>query len=273
VPELPEVESYRKLAESAALGRRVAEVEAADAWYVKGGIAPAVVATALRGRTLLAARRTGKLLLIDTGASDGAANEQAGSAGPVLGLRFGMSGRLVVDGKAGVDRLLYSPTGPDGRWVRFALHFADGGHLQMVDPRRLGGVELDPDEARLGPDALGLTPAQLRRALAGAHTPLKARLLDQERIAGIGNLLADEALWRAGLAPQHPAGALSPAELRRLHRHLPPTLCELSDRGGSHTGDLMAERRPGGHCPRDGAALSRSTVGGRTSWWCPAHQR
>jgi formamidopyrimidine-DNA glycosylase len=224
-------------------------------------------------RTLTATRRRGKLLLIDTDTDTDTPAGSGGAAGPVLGLRFGMSGRLVVDGKAGVDRLLYSPTGPDGRWVRFALHFADGGQLQMVDPRRLGGVELDPDEDRLGPDALSLTPAQLRLALAGAHTPLKARLLDQERIAGIGNLLADEALWRAGLAPQHPAGALTPAELRRLHRHLTATLRELSDRGGSHTGDLMAQRRPGGHCPRDGAALSRSTVGGRTSWWCPVHQR
>lgn len=184
-----------------------------------------------------------------------------------------MSGRLVVDGTAGVDGLLYSPSGPGGRWVRFELHFADGGGLQMVDPRRLGGVELDPNEERLGPDALTLTPAQLRGALGRSRTALKARLLDQERIAGIGNLLADEALWRAGLAPQHPAGHLTPAELRRLHRHLTVTLRELSGRGGSHTGDLMAQRRPGGRCPRDGTALIRSTVGGRTSWWCPDHQR
>jgi formamidopyrimidine-DNA glycosylase len=261
VPELPEVERYRDLAASAALGRRVVGVGADDAWYLKGGVTAASVTSAVTGRSLTAARRRGKLLLLDT------------DDGPVLGLRFGMSGRLVVDGTAGVDRLLSSPVGPDGRWVRFELYFADGGRLQMVDPRRLGGVELDPDEERLGPDALSLTPAQLRGALAGSRTALKARLLNQEKIAGIGNLLADEALWRAGLAPQHPAGDLRPAELRRLHRHLRATLCELSGRGGSHTGDLMAERRGGGRCPRDGTALIRSTVGGRTSWWCPTHQR
>jgi len=259
VPELAEVEVYRRLAEGV-VGRRVAKVVAPDAWYLKRGLTPTLVRAALRGRRLSGVRRIGKLLLVDT---DG---------GPVIGLRFGMSGRLVVDGTVGVDDLVYASNRKVSAWDRFALHFDDGGDLRMRDSRRLGGVELDPDESRLGPDALTAAPAELRRALAGSHTPLKARLMDQSLIAGVGNLAADELLWRAGLDPARPAGSLTPTELRRLHRHLRTTLADLLARGGSHTGELMAERRPGGVCPRDGTPLHRARVGGRTTWFCPRHQ-
>ena len=112
-------------------------------------------------------------------------------------------------------------------------------------------------------------PAALAAALRGSEAPLKARLLDQSRVAGVGNLIADEVLWRAGLSPLRPAGSLSPAEVRRLHRHLRRTLDDLIERGGSHLGDLMEERHPGGRCPRDGTELVRSTVGGRTSLVVP----
>jgi formamidopyrimidine-DNA glycosylase len=254
------VEAYRRLAERA-LGRPIVHVDAPDEWFLKGGSTSPAVVAALRGRTFTAARRVGKLLLLDTS-----------EAGPVLGLRFGMTGRLLVDGTAGVDVLLYTSDRELEAWDRFAVRFEDGGDLRVRDPRRLGGVLLDPDEGLLGPDALGVSPAALRAALAGSDAPLKARLMDQARLAGVGNLIADEALWRAGLAPTRAAGSLSAAELRRLHRHLRSTLDDLIGRGGSHRGDLMAERRPGGVCPRDGAPLQRSTVGGRTSWWCPRHQ-
>ncbi len=260
MPELPEVEAYRRLGERV-VGRRVAEVVAPDAWYLKRGLTAPALGVALEGRRLIAVRRTGKVLLYDTE-----------DAGPVLGLRFGMSGRLVVDGTAGVDSLLYSGNSDLDRYDRFVLRFDNGGELRLRDPRRLGGVELDPPEARLGPDALTVAPAALARALAGSRAPLKARLLDQSRLAGVGNLAADEALWRAALDPARPAGSLSPAELRRLHRHLRATLSDLIAGGGSHSGELMAERRPGGVCPKDGTSLVRRTVGGRTTWSCPRHQ-
>lgn len=115
--------------------------------------------------------------------------------------------------------------------------------------------------------------AELRRALAGAAAPLKARLLDQHRVAGVGNLIADEVLWRASLSPQRPAGGLGPAEVRRLRRHLINAIADLIVGGGSHTGVLGPHRHPGGRCPRDGADLTRSLVGGRTTWWCRRHQR
>ena len=95
--------------------------------------------------------------------------------------------------------------------------------------------------------------------------------MDQERLAGVGNLLADEILWRAGLAPGRRT-PLDEDELRDLHRAMRATLRQLTRRGGSHTGDLMEERHGEGRCPLDGTELRRETVGGRTTYWCPAHQ-
>jgi formamidopyrimidine-DNA glycosylase len=254
MPELIEVELYRRLAERT-VGRRITSVTADDAWFLKRGAQPAVVV----GETVTEARRTGKLLLLDT-------------TGATLGLRFGMTGRLIVDGVAGLDELEYGSARDEPSWDRFALGFDDGGSLVMRDARRLGGVEVDPDESLLGVDAMLVTPGQLAAALRGSAAPLKARLMDQGRIAGLGNLLTDEALWRAGLDPARPAGSLTPAELRRLHRHVRGTVDDLLD-GGSHTGRLQAARVRGGTCPKDGTPLQRRTVGGRTTYSCPRHQR
>jgi formamidopyrimidine-DNA glycosylase len=265
VPELPEVEGYRILAEQHALGRQISAVASPDLWYLKRGLDPEGISGAIAGRQFQRARRKGKLLLLDVGPS-------MDELESVVGVHFGMSGRLIVDGMASLERLLYS-AGADARYDRFTVQFADGGSLAIRDPRRLGGVELDPDEARLGPDALGVSARDMRRALAGSHVALKARLLDQARLAGVGNLIADEVLWRAGLAPDRPCDSLTPAELRRLHRHLSVGLAELIERGGSHMGDLEPHRHPGGLCPRDHTPLTHGTVGGRTTWWCPRHQR
>jgi formamidopyrimidine-DNA glycosylase len=266
MPELPEVEGYRALAEQTVLGRVISEVDAPDAWYLKRGLVAVGGAGGGGGGGLGAPRRRGKLMLLDAGSADGQVEV-------VVGLHFGMTGRLIVDGRASLGRLLYAPAGDLTRHDRFTVRFSGGGWLAMRDARRLGAVELDPDEGRLGPDALSATAAELRTALAGSEVALKARLLDQRRLAGVGNLIADEVLWRAGLAPARPCRSLSAAEVRRLHRHLRSGLAELIRRGGSHTGDLQPERRPGGRCPRDRAELSRGVVGGRTTWWCPRHQR
>lgn len=267
VPELPEVEAYRRLA-GEAVGRTVTAVDIGDPRFVRGATTPAALVRRLPGRLVVGARRRGKLLVLDL-----APPRRATAAEPLrLGLRFGMTGRLLVDGHGPIDRLLYSSERHEAAWDRFGLHFTGGGTMVVRDPRLLGGVILDPDEDALGPDAAGLTLAQLAAALDGSAAPLKARLLDQAKVAGIGNLVADELLWRAGIAPGRRAGSLDGEERRRLHRHLRATVRMLVQRGGSHTGDLMPARVPGGRCPRDGAELCRSTVGGRTSWWCPAHQ-
>ena len=262
MPELIEVEAYRRLAEARALDREIAEVVAPDAWWLKGGLTARALAGALTGRRFTAARRKGKRLLLETNGD-----------GPVLGLRFGMTGRVLVDGYAGVDSLLYSSDREVARWDRLVVRFADGGDLRVRDPRRLGGAELDPDEGRLGPDAASLRPAALAGLLRGSRAPLKARLMDQARLSGLGNLLVDEVLFQAGLDPAREAGSLTPAELRRLHRWIRRTITDLDTRGGSHTGEFLPARQPGGVCPRDGTPLVRRTVGGRTTWSCPQHQR
>jgi formamidopyrimidine-DNA glycosylase len=269
VPELIEVEKYRRLAEGRALDRDITGVIAPDSWWLKGGLTADGLADALTGRRFTAARRVGKRLLLET--TGGAAGDDD-RAGPVLGLRFGMTGRLLVDGFAGVDSLLYSSDRELGAWDRLVVCFAGGGDLRVRDPRRLGGAELDPDEARLGPDAASLGPAALAGLLAGSRAPLKARLMDQQRLSGLGNLLVDEILFQAGLDPSREAGSLGPAELRRLHRWIRRTISDLDNRGGSHTGRLQPARQRGGLCPRDGTPLLRRTVGGRTTWSCPKHQ-
>jgi len=260
VPEILEIEYYRRLAHRS-LDRPIASVSAPDAWYLKGDTDAARLTAELVGDSFVAARRIGKLLLLDLG------------GGVALGLRFGMTGVLEIDDDEGVDQLRYASARRDPEWVRFSVRFGDGGELRMRDARRLGGVELDPAEDRLGADALSLTGAQLRSALAGSRAPLKVRLMDQHHIAGLGNLLTDEILWRARLDPARPAGELDVTTRRRLHRHLRTTLDQLLERGGSHTGDLMVARERGGSCPRCGSALLRRTIGGRTTYSCPAEQR
>ena len=258
MPEIIEVESYRR-AISATEGRTITRVHAPDEWFAKGDTTTDALRLELTGARIEKARRVGKLVVIETD-------------GPRLGLRFGMTGKIVVDGAMPIDHLLYDSPRHEPAWDRFGLEFEGGGAMVLRDPRRLGGVQLDPDEQVLGPDALSLTLGQLRKAVAGSTVALKARLLDQRRVAGLGNLLVDEALWRARLSPVREARSLDASESARLHRAIRTTLRVLGQRGGSHTGDLQPGRERGGCCPRDGAPLRRDQVGGRTTYWCPEHQ-
>ena len=131
----------------------------------------------------------------------------------------------------------------------------------------------DPETDKLGPDAVGLGLAGLRKVLGESRVALKARLMDQSKIAGLGNLIVDEALFQAGLDPARPAGGLDDAALKRLHQAIRKTLTNLTKRGGSHTGALQPARHRDGVCPLDGAPLLRRTIGGRTTYSCPVHQR
>ena len=245
LPEILEVETaLRQLIEARALHRTIEKVHAPDAWFLKRGLTPRAVRAALRGLELTTARRRGKLILVDT------------NGGPVLGLHLGMSGRVLIDGEAAGDPLIYASNRAVSAWHRFGLSFADGGSLYLRDPRRLGAVELDPDEDRLGPDAFDLTLPQLRAIVARSRAPIKAVIMDQSRIAGLGQ----PALRRGALAGGHRPGARRRhprrrRATRRLHRAIRDTLRILGKRGGSHTGDLTSQREPGAHCPRDGAPL------------------
>jgi formamidopyrimidine-DNA glycosylase len=280
VPELLEIEQYRTLTDRV-VGRQITSVATPDVWYLKRGATPESVVEAVLGRRVVAARRRGKLLLVDLSDvdpasranGDGSANNHHAEVTNVLGLRFGMTGRLLVDGTAVIDELQYGSSRRGLQWDRFALGFADGGHLIITDPRRLGGVELDPDERALGPDAATVDRATLASVLRGSEAPIKARLMDQARLAGLGNLMTDDVLWRSGIDPARPARSLSGREVGRLHKALHETVQVLGERGGSHTGDLQAARVRGGHCPRCGTLLLRRTIGGRTTFSCPRHQR
>lgn len=259
MPEGIEIEIYRRAADGA-VGRTISEVIAPDDYFLKHTTAEELTA-ALMGGVVTSTGRRGKLMLL------GVDGEQA-----ALGLRFGMTGRLILDGAAPIDKLEYSSGRDDPAWDRLALRLDDGGLLRINDPRRLGGVELAPDLTALGIDFLDATPARLRGQLDSA-VALKARLLDQKRIAGIGNLIADETLWRAGLDPARAARSLSHEEVKKLSRVLRSTVKILFARGGSHTGDLQEHRHREGRCPKDGALLDRRTIGGRTTFSCPQHQR
>jgi formamidopyrimidine-DNA glycosylase len=259
VPELVEVELSRQLSEQL-VGRHVQSAHLLDPHASSSD--PEELARLLEGATFAAPRRHGKLLLLDTDRH-------------TLGLHFGMTGRLMIDEELAIERLVYSSQRSEERWIRFAVHLADGGRLELHDPRRLARVFLDPDEAALGPDAATVTLAQFRSVLAsrGRGIAIKARFLDQSRLAGVGNLIADEVFWKAGIAPARLTSSFSEDEVRLMHRTLRTTISALLRRGGSHSGRLMAARVRGGACPADGHPLTVSTVGGRTTYWCPAHQR
>ena len=260
MPEILEVEYYRQIAVGG-LDRPIEQVDAPDDWFLKRGLTAPQAREALEGERLTAARRRGKLLLADV------------SSGAVLGLRFGMTGRLLCDDRAGLDDLAYGSDRENPDWDRFTLRFADGGSLVLRDPRRLGGVELDPDESRLGPDALALTPGQLRDALGESTAPLKARLMDQARgrrtrqpahrrdpvpgIAGSGAGGEEPRCDRtATAAPASSLGARRVADRRRFAPRSPPGPPDSRRR-------VSPGRRPAGpphHRREDDLLLSRPSA-------------
>ncbi|WP_203816883.1 Fpg/Nei family DNA glycosylase [Paractinoplanes ferrugineus] len=262
---MPEVESARSVIERAALGRPITEVDDTDT-YVCRPHRPGDIRAALVGRELTAVHRRGKSMWCDT----------SGEAGPVLGFHLGMSGKIVVASPAGdeIDGGDYweGRRAPgDYRWSRFALTFADGGRLLLVDPRRLGRVRLDPPVEALGPDAADIDEPTFLRAVTGGTAPIKAHLMDQHLIAGIGNLLADEILWQAKINPGR--RELTRPLAKRLYAATQQAVADALRDGGVHTLTIVEHRRPGGRCPRDGAPMTRGTVGGRTTWWCSTDQR
>jgi formamidopyrimidine-DNA glycosylase len=283
VPEIIEIELYRRLL-LPIVGLRIAAIHTPDAWYLKHGLVGKALRDAALRKSVVALRRRGKLLLVDLGEDqpdpqgdvrgEGDVGVEAGvDVDAVLGLRFGMTGRPLLDGAGPPMTLEYSSSRDETAWDRFTIEFDGGGRLRINDPRRLGGVELDPVESTLGPDAFTLRRADLRRALQ-SRAPVKAVLLDQHRIAGLGNLLADECCWRAGIDPARIANELSEAEIGRLHRAIRSALPAMLETGGSHSGRLdVALRVRGTVCPRDGTPLLRRTIGGRTTYSCPVHQR
>ena len=215
MPELPEVERARTLLAERAVGRTIAAIDDSDG-YVCRPHGPGEISDALVGRTFTSAHRIGKSMWLETDGGDG----------PDLGLHLGMAGRIVIGEESGGDPVyggsggsLADHTEGDPSWHRFTVRFEDDGPpLILFDKRRLGRAVLNPSHAHLGPDAQEISRDAFRERVGRGAGPLKARIMDQAVLAGVGNLLADEALWKAHLSPLRPAGELTDEELDRLRR-------------------------------------------------------
>jgi formamidopyrimidine-DNA glycosylase len=247
MPELPEAERARQTLE-AVLDRRIVRVDDRDT-YVSRPHAPGEIADALIGHQFTSAHRRGKFLWLET------------ADGPTLGLHLGMAGHIVLDGP-----------GETPRWDRFAVEFDDGTRFALRDRRRLGRAVLNPDFTHVGPDAADVGRTDFRRLIGRGRAPVKARLLDQGAISGVGNLLADQVLWQARIAPNRLTSDLSVEELDRLRREVRSAVRSAIRKGGAHTGRFVPARGRDGTCPNCGHSLERGTVGGRTTYWCPVCQ-
>jgi formamidopyrimidine-DNA glycosylase len=210
---------------------------------------PGEISAALGGEAFSSAQRRGRFIWLET------------DKGPTLGLHLGMAGRIVIDPE------------DDLQWDRFSVRFADGGGFALRDKRRLGRAVLNPDYGHVGPDAADVSREAFRRLIGRGRAPIKARLLDQGAISGVGNLLADQALWQARIDPRRRTSELTGDELDRVRREVRSSLRSAIRKGGAHTGRLIAARERDGVCPRCGHPLERARVGGRTTYWCPVCQR
>jgi formamidopyrimidine-DNA glycosylase len=273
MPELPEVESVRAQLEPVLVGRRFERVTIDDSRLVRP-YDPAEVAAELEGEQVWAVERRGKYLVVRF------------ASGRVLLIHLRMTGSL-----------LHTTSGPfgDDPHRRAVVKLDDGSDVGYRDVRRFGTwLLLEPGEAepyldtRVGDEPLDalFTAARLGERLAGRRTSLKAALLDQRTLAGLGNIYVDEALWRARINPLRPAASLDRAELRRLHRGIRAALEQGLARqgstlrdyrlpdgsGGSMQDEFRVYGRGGEPCDRCGTEIARTHVASRTTWFCPTCQ-
>ena len=262
MPELPDVEGFRRVLAATAAGQRIREVTV-PAPDILRNASPQALGRALAGERLGEPRRHGKWLCTPAG-------------GRLLLLHFGMDGGLTWVPAAEVAGC------PPGRYDRLVLR-CQRGELRYGSRRKLGGAWLAADAAGaaavtgpLGPDALGLGLAALQERLAGRRGAVKPALMDQSVIAGLGNLTVDEILWRARVHPLTPVRDLSQADLRRLHERMGEVLAASVKVGRvpGYEGWLTGARdaRPA-TCPRCGTPLARTRVAGRGTAWCPHCQK
>jgi formamidopyrimidine-DNA glycosylase len=273
VPELPEVETVRRAIAPVLEGARLEHVEIRDARLVRP-FAPALVAGELVGERVGDVGRRGKYLIVGF------------ESGRALLVHLRMTGSLRYAERGALA---------DDPHTRAVLRLDNGLDVAYRDVRRFGTWEIFEDgdldpylEARLGPEPLGpLSATRLGVRLAGRRAPLKAALLDQRTIAGLGNIYVDEALWISCLHPLRVAGSLDEPELSRLHRAIRRVLRKAIERQGSTLRDyaqpdgsygsmqdeFRAYGRGGEPCDRCGTPLVRTVVGGRTTTYCPQCQR
>lgn len=254
MPEILEVEMYRRAAELV-VGRTVRSFATNDAIVVKDGLQ----IQSLVGSRVQEVSRHGKLMTIHFDVAS-------------IDLHFGMAGRIIIDGRSPIDELVYGASSND-RWIRFGMDF-DDGFLAITDPRRFSRVGISQRTSALGPDAFSEGLLELVQPKLPAKGSIKGVLLNQQVIAGLGNMLVDEILSRGKVDPRRDISTLSSSAIRKIFSLVVVILPELLERGGSHMGDLASELRvPGSRCPYDSHGLARDTVAGRTTYWCPHHQK
>jgi formamidopyrimidine-DNA glycosylase len=264
MPELPEVETARRRVEHHFVGRRIVAVATVPDRIVYDGVSPRRFAEALRGRRVDAVRRKGKHLWMEL------------DRRPWPLFHFGMSGSFEI-----------YRDGARPRFWRLELVADDGTRLAMPDPRRFGRIRLQQHPERehplasLGFDALdGLPPVPTLLALLGRRAaPVKSVLLDQSLFAGVGNWIADEALYQAGLDPRRPASSLAPAEVARLRARLGAIVRRAVAAGADDARfprTWLFHRRWGRDAQARtarGERIVHLTIGGRTTAWVPSRQR
>lgn len=265
MPELPEVEDARRRAERALAGRRLLRVATAPDPLVYQGVTPRRFAQALTGRRVVTVRRKGKHLWMEL------------DRRPWPLFHFGMTGSFEI----------YEDPRERPRFWKVELVAEGGARLAMPDGRRLGRIRLqhEPESSSpvkdLGFDALLALPAAeaLAALLSRRRAPIKAVLLDQSVFAGVGNWIADEVLFQAGIRPDRAASALSAAEVARLRSRLRAIVTRAvavhADSDRFPPGWLFHRRwgRQAGARTRGGEPIVHQTIGGRTTAWVPSRQR
>jgi formamidopyrimidine-DNA glycosylase len=255
MPELPEVETLRQYLEQTVLGRTIAGIYGFTPTVDPGNLPP------LTGHAITGTFRHGKFLFADL------------DSGSSLVFHFGMTGDLIL--VPGED--------PDPLYTRAVVSFPDGTRLAFTDPRRFGRLRWIPDrkafiaERRLGPDALTMSRETFLAITAGSHQRVKLFLLDQHRIAGIGNIYADEILFQAGIRPLRSLHDLDPPRLSLLAAGIVHVLRTAVDRNADfdyYPSDwLIPHRSPGERCPCCGETVNRVMVAGRYAYFCPSCQK
>ncbi|MFO7757261.1 MAG: DNA-formamidopyrimidine glycosylase family protein [Roseovarius sp.] len=260
MPELPDVEALRAMFEKHALARTIEEVVVREAKALQDATAQKLSEEAV-GNHFSEVLRHGKMLFARIG------------DGPFLVFHFGMTGRLIIT-RADDDLPAHA---------RLVFEFHNGGRLVFGDQRKLGWLELAGSmsaylrDNEIGPDALSVSKDRLQKIIGATRGHVKPALMDQSKLAGIGNVYSDEILLQASLRPDAKGNALSDGQLRQLHRVMREVLetasHRLSEGKGLPDDWLTPHRGQDGHCPRCGADLAHEKTSGRTAWFCPACQR
>jgi formamidopyrimidine-DNA glycosylase len=260
MPELPDVEVFRRYLQARALGKRIKHVDVA-APSLLIGVSPKMLRRTLQGSSFLSTHRHGKYLFLKL--------EQGGW----LLLHFGMTGYPIVD---------HNTERPSDR-ARLRLQLADGHSLCFFDPRKLGRIGIVDDvetyirSRNLGPDALTVSEELFKERLKQKRTTAKTAFMDQQVLAGIGNIYADEILFQAGLSPLARFSRAKPQTWRTLYRATRQVLCRAIKAQANPDRlprtYLLRHRERDGRCPRCRHSLHTIKIGGRTTYYCPRDQR